>query len=62
MYHIYINIPMRFHDLTTDLPFPPTVRAEAPKPLDGFNLWPALQQNLSSLRSEIYYGHSEPCH
>eukprot|EP00435_Cladocopium_sp_Y103_P006720 s2313_g2.t1 len=32
---------------------------QAPKPLDGFNLWPALQQNLSSLRSEIYYGLSD---
>ena len=53
-------IPIALHNLTY-IHVIYTVRAEAPKPLDGFNLWPALQQNLSSLRSEIYYGHSEPC-
>ena len=29
---------------------------KAPKPLDGMNMWPYLQSNWSSPRTEVYYG------
>lgn len=32
---------------------------QAPKPLDGINMWPYLRSNWSSPRSEVYYGVSD---
>ena len=38
----------------------PCSPCEGTKPLDGLNLWPALAQNASSPRSDIFYGIAEP--
>ena len=40
--------------------FPCNATCEGTKPLDGLNLWPALAQNASSPRSDIFYGIADP--